>query len=221
MNVVIVGAGKSGAYLAEKLRAKHKVTMIESRPERAVQLAAKMPDVRVVRGDGCEPSVLDRAGVADADLMAALTGDDEDNLVVSFLSKQTHRVPMVFARINHPANEWMFTKTWGVDVAVSTVGMIHELVDKEMGIGHLITLLGLKSEDIVIHQISMTVGMPAVGKSIEELNLPERTHIMAIVSRGGVVAPTGATVLQAGDDVLLLSHRSQEETLRGIFGVNA
>ena len=85
MNVLIVGAGKSGVYLAEKLRGAHKVTMIESRPERADYVAARMPDVRVVRGDGCEPARARPAGAAQADLVAALTGDDEDNLVVSFL----------------------------------------------------------------------------------------------------------------------------------------
>ncbi len=85
MNVLIVGAGKSGSYLAEKLRADHSVTMVESRPDRADYVAARMPGVRVIRGDGCEPSVLDQAGAAQADLVAALTGDDEDNLVVSFL----------------------------------------------------------------------------------------------------------------------------------------
>ncbi len=132
MNVLIVGAGKSGSYLAEKLRAAHSVTMVESRPERADYVAARMPDVKVVRGDGCEPSVLDQAGAAQADLVAALTGDDEDNLVVSFLVKTTHQVPMVFARTNHPKNEWMFTKTWGVDVAVSTAQVIYSL-DREGG----------------------------------------------------------------------------------------
>ena len=91
-----------------------------------------------MRGDGCEPSVLDKAGAAQADLIAALTGDDEDNLVVSFLSKTTHRVPMVFARTNHPKNEWMFTKTWGVDVAVSAATVIYNLVEKEVSLGDVI-----------------------------------------------------------------------------------
>lgn len=220
MNVIIVGAGKSGTYLAQKLREKHRVTIVEVRPERAEYIAARMPDVIVVRGDGCEPTVLDKARIAETDLIAALTGDDEDNLVVSFLSKSTYRVPMVFARTNHPNNEWMFTRTWGVDVAVSTVGMIYTLVEKEMGIGHLITLMGLKSEDIVIDEISMSAGMPAVGKAINVLNLPRRTHIMAIVSAGEIVAPHGDTVLKAGDDVLILSHREEEAELRGVLGAS-
>jgi trk system potassium uptake protein TrkA len=221
MNIIIVGAGKSGTYLAEKLREKHRITVVELDTSHVECMQSQMPDVRVIRGDGCEPSVLDRAGVAEADLVAALTGDDEDNLVVSFLSKHTHRVPMVFARTNHPHNEWMFTKTWGVDVAVSTVSMIFDLVEHEMGIGRLITLMGLKSEDVVIDEIALTGGMRATDKAIKNLGLPPRTHIMAIVSNANVVVPTGDTVLKAGDEVLILSHRGEEDALRAVLGEEA
>ncbi len=161
MNVLIVGAGKSGVYLAEKLRGNHKVTMVESRPDRAEDVARRMPDVRIVRGDGCEPTVLDRAGVGLADLVAALTGDDEDNLVVSFLSKKTYYVPMVFARTNHPKNEWMFTKMWGVDVAVSTASVIYNLVEKEVSLGDVISLMRLSTEDMVIDEITLAPRSPS------------------------------------------------------------
>jgi trk system potassium uptake protein TrkA len=221
MNVLIVGAGKSGMYLAEKLREKHDVTIIEVRPDRAEYLADRMPSVHVVRGDGCEPSVLDKAGIAQTDLVAALTGDDEDNLVVSFLSKHTHRVPMVFARTNHPKNEWMFTKNWGVDVAVSTVNVIYNLVEKEVSLGDVITLMGLTSENMVIDELKLTPDAGAVGKAIGELALPRRAHIMAIVSNGEIVAPHDDTVLAAGDDVLILSERGEEGALRQTFGVRA
>jgi len=219
MNVLIVGAGKTGSFLAEKLRDKHDVTMVETRPDRAEYIRVRMPDVRVVRGDGCEPSVLDKAGVATCDIVAALTGDDEDNLVVSFLSKTTHRVPLVFARTNHPSNEWMFTKVWGVDFAVSASSMIYSLVEKEMGVGVLITLMGLQGKDAVIDEITVTAGMTAVDKTISELTLPRQTSLMAIVSGGEVIAPKGDTVLKVGDDVLILSRKSEEDAVRRAFGV--
>lgn len=221
MNVVIVGAGKTGVFLAEKLRSNHTITMIESRPERAELVQKRMPDVCVIRGDGCEPSVLDRAQVGQADLVAALTGDDEDNLVVSFLAKTTLNVPMVLARTNHPKNEWMFTKQWGVDLGVSTASVIYNLIDKEVSLGDVITLMRLSAENMVIDALTLTSTSTAVGKSIIELNLPKCAHIMAIISSGEVVVPHGETVLAAGDEVLILSECGEEALLRKTFGVHA
>ncbi len=177
MNVLIVGAGKSGVYLAEKLRANHKVTLIEVRPDRVDYVASRLPGCRVLRGDGCEPAVLDRAGVGSADLVAALTGDDEDNLVVSFLSKNTYFVPLVFARTNHPKNEWMFTKMWGVDVAVSTAAVIYSLIEKEVSLGDVVALMRLSTEDMVIDEVTLPADAEACGKTLAELHLPRvRSH---------------------------------------------
>jgi trk system potassium uptake protein TrkA len=132
MKVIIIGAGKSGIYLAEKLRQNHDLTVIEQRPDLAEHLGARVPGVRVIRGDGCEPAVLERAGARHTDLVAALTGDDEDNLVISYLAKTVYNVPHVFARTNHPKNEWLFTPKWGVDVAISAANVIHELIETEV-----------------------------------------------------------------------------------------
>lgn len=220
MNVLIVGAGKSGIYLAEKLRGKHEITMVEIRPDRVDYLKRRNPQLRIVRGDGCEPSVLDRAGVAEADLVAALTGDDEDNLVVSFLAKTTHRVPMVFARTNHPKNEWMFTKAWGVDVAVSAATVIYNLVEKEVSLGDVIQLMGLSTENMVIDDIKLCEGAVAVGRRVGDLEMPGKAHIMAIVSPSReVVVPHPDYVLSTGDEVLILSETGLETELRGTFGV--
>jgi trk system potassium uptake protein len=219
MNVLIVGAGKSGTFLAEKLRGEHRVTIIEARPDLATYVTARMPDVTVVRGDGCEPNVLDRAGASQADLVAALTGDDEDNLVVSFLVKTTHSVPLVFARTNHPKNEWLFTKQWGVDVAVSTASVIYSLIEKEVSLGDVITLLGLSAENMVIDELTLPADAEAVGKSLAQLNLPKGAHIMVVISNGEVVVPRGDTVLSAGDEVLILSEVGEEKRLRATFGV--
>jgi trk system potassium uptake protein len=220
MNVLIVGAGKSGVYLAEKLRQGHKVTMIDIRPDRAEWVAKHMPDVRMVRGDGCEPSVLDRAQTGSAELVVAMTGDDEDNLVVSFLAKTTHSVPRVVARTNHPKNEWMFTKQWGVDVAVSTANVVYSLIEKEVSLGDVITLMGLSAENMVIDNITLRSDAEAVGKSIQELNMPKSSHIMAVISNGGVVVPRGDTILNTGDEVLIISELGEEERLRVTFGVH-
>jgi trk system potassium uptake protein TrkA len=220
MNILIVGAGKSGMYLAEKLVDKHEVTMVDIRPERAEWVREHSPRLTVVRGDGCEPNVLDKAGVGQADLLAALTGDDEDNLVVSFLAKRTFRVPMVFARTNHQKNEWMFTKMWGVDVAVSTATVIYNLIEKEVSLGDVIRLMGISTENMVIDDIKLAPDADAVGKALGELAMPPKTHVMAIVSSGEVVVPHGDYALKAADEVLILSETGAETELRRTFGVH-
>lgn len=219
MNVLIVGAGKSGVFLAEKLRGNHDVTMVEQRVDRVEYIAKRLPGCRVVRGDGCEPSVLDRAGVGSADLVAALTGDDEDNLVVSFLSKNTYYVPLVFARTNHPKNEWMFTRMWGVDVGISTASVIYNLIEKEVSLGDVISLMRLSTENMVIDEVKLPPDAAACGKTLAELALPKNAHIMAIISDGEIVVPKGDTCLSAGDEVLILSEAGEEAKLRATFGV--
>jgi trk system potassium uptake protein TrkA len=195
--------------------------VVESRADRAKNAAALMPNVRVIRGDGCEPNVLDRAQTGQADLVAALTGDDEDNLVISFLAKTTHRVPLVFARTNHPKNEWMFTRTWGVDVAISAANVISSLIEKEVSLGDVITLMRLSAEDMVIDELKLPEGAPSVGKRLSELELPKCSHVMVIISDGEVVVPRGDTVLQAGDELLILSSCAEEQDLLRTFGAHA
>ncbi|MDO8964752.1 MAG: NAD-binding protein [Coriobacteriia bacterium] len=131
MRIVIIGAGKAGAYLAEKLRRGNDVTVVEQRVDKVEDVRLRMPDIRVIHGDGCEPHMLEHAGVLEADFVAAATGDDEDNLVVSHLVKTIGGTATVFARVNHPANEWLFTPEWGVDVAVGAAATMYHLVEEE------------------------------------------------------------------------------------------
>ena len=164
MKVVIVGAGKSGLYLAQELKSEHEVTLIESRFDRSDVVAAMMPDIHVVHGDACETDVLEHAQIGSADLVIAATGDDEDNLVVAMLSKHFGS-EKVFARINHPKNEWLFTKDFGVDVPVSSTSMMLSLVEKEVGFGDLITLLRLQADNVSIEEITLPPTASAVGKT--------------------------------------------------------
>jgi trk system potassium uptake protein TrkA len=127
-HTVIVGGGKSGAYLAARLRQIHDVTLIELRADKVSRLRSETPDVEVVHGDGCEPSVLEHAGATDADFIAAATGDDEDNLVVAHLAKSIGSSATVVARINHPSNEWLFTPQWGVDVPIGAAAGLYQAV---------------------------------------------------------------------------------------------
>ncbi|MHB9004066.1 MAG: potassium channel family protein [Coriobacteriia bacterium] len=128
MKIVIVGAGKTGAFLGAKLTEENDVTLIEVRPSRAERVRQMLSSARVIEGDACEPSILEKAGIGGADLLVATTGDDEDNLVVAMLAHE-YDVARVVGRVNHPANEWLFDKEWGVDQALSGPGALWHLVE--------------------------------------------------------------------------------------------
>ncbi len=219
MRVIIIGAGKMGMFLASHLNGKHDLVVIEQRGERVDVVRSMLPDLQIIEGDACEPSVLDRAHVEAADLLIAATGDDEDNLVVSMLAK-IYRVKTVFARVNYPGNEWLFTKEWGVDIPVSATQIMYGLVEKQVGLGDLITLLKLQSDNTSIQEVTLPPESPAVGKSLSELNLPSKAQVMAIIgSDGQVSVARGDTALRAGDQLLLLSDGTCGPDVCDVLGV--
>ena len=222
MRILVVGAGKTGAFLAEKLIANHEVTIVEQRPDRADYLSRMVPDATVITGDACEPSVLERAGVKNADLVAAVTGDDEDNLVVAMLAK-LYDAKAVYGRVNHPRNEWLFDKEWGVDVAVSSPQVMYGLIEKDVGFGDLITLLKLKADGVYLEEITLPAGSSKLGKKLEDIGLPANVTVMAILAAEGYIqAPRGETLLVEGDQLLLLVQGAvDEDTIQRAFGIPA
>jgi trk system potassium uptake protein TrkA len=221
MRIVIVGAGKSGLYLAQELKHDHEIILIESRYERSAVVESMLPDVTVIHGDACEPEVLEKADIATADLTIAATGDDEDNIVVAMLAKH-YGTQKVFARINHPRNEWLFTKDFGVDVPVSSTSVMLSLVEKELGFGDLVTLLRLQADNVSIDEITLPASAASVGKSLAELSLPENAHIMAIITReAGLTVAKGDTILAAGDELLMFSDGAHEAEVCTALGIPA
>lgn len=220
MKIVIVGGGKLGSHLARLLQSKgHTLTLVEENPERCELLAEFMGDVRIVCGDGDEPDVLDQADARAADAIIAATGHDEDNLVVCLLAEIEYRIPLTIARINNPANQWLFDERFGVNVPVSTAEVIEGIVEKEVSLGDIITLMRLKAEDMAIDELTLPPDALCIGKTIAEVGLPSCTQVMAIVSAGQVVVPRGDTVLKAGDELLILARCDQEDELERAFGV--
>jgi trk system potassium uptake protein TrkA len=219
MRIVIVGGGKSGLYLAQELKAEHEITLVESRFDRVQVVESNLPDIEVLHGDACEPEVLEHARINTADLTIAATGDDEDNLVVAMLAKH-FGTGKVFARINHPRNEWLFTKDFGVDVPVSSTSVMLSLVEKEVGFGDLVTLLRLQADNVSIEEITLPESAAAVGKSLAEISLPENSHIMAIINREtGLTVARGDTVLAAGDELLMFSDGTQKAQVLEALGI--
>ncbi len=167
----------------------------------------------VMHGDGCEPEVLQAAGIALMDMVTALTGHDEDNLVACFLSK-LQNVPLVLGRVNDPRNEWLFNKSWGVDISISSISLITSIVQEEVNLGEIITLLKLRVGNLAIEELTVAEGTKAIGKNLAEIDFPPNTRVMAVISGNQARVPAGGTVLEEGDRLLLLADTDEKSQLR-------
>jgi trk system potassium uptake protein TrkA len=218
MRVVITGGGAVGRHLAVDLAdRRHDVTLIEQNRELCAKLAEFAPNVKVINGDACEPWVLEEADVAQAEVLVAATGDDEDNLVTALLSKQEFAVPRVLARVNHPKNEWLFTEQWGVDAAVSPPHILTSMVEEAVTVGDLVRLLRLEGGRVSIVEMTLPDGSPSIGKPIYELRMPPDSAVVAILRDGHVVIPQPESVLVAGDEVVALASAPSEKALRDVI----
>jgi trk system potassium uptake protein TrkA len=221
MRVIIAGGGNVGTFMAEELaRAGNDVTIIEVDRARAAAAAAHAPErVRWAAGDACELDVLSAAGAEQADVVAAVTGDDEDTLVISLLAKQEFAVPRVVGRVNNPRNEWMFDEMWGVDVAVSTPHLLTALVEEAVSVGTLVRLLSFEGGRARLSEARLTAESPADGKDLAGLGLPRGSTVVAIIRDDHVVVPRGDTVLHAGDEVLVLTTPdAEDDVVRTLLG---
>ena len=220
MKVLIAGGGSVGRFMAEQLAdGGHAVTIIDN--DRAVVAKYKEVDashgVTWVMGDACEVGALGDTGVSEVDVVAAVTGDDEDNLVVSLLCKQEFGAPRVIARVNNPKNEWMFNEMWGVDVAVSTPHLLTGLVQEAVTVGTLVRLLSIKGGKVKLDEVTLSESSPAVNKEIGELHIPRDSSIVAVVREERVMVPREDSVLRAGDEVMVLVNEESEEDVRRIL----
>lgn len=216
MKVCVAGAGKMGRHLAWDLAQRgHEVTMIEQHTGPATRARQELPDtVSVLLGDACEPYVLEEAKLAQADVIVAATGDDEDNLVISLLAKQEFAVPRVLARVNHPNNEWMFTEQWGVDAAVSPPHILTSLVEEAVTVGDIVRLLKLQRGQVTLVELTLKEGSSVAGRPMYEMRLPLDSAIVAIIREEHVVIPQPETVLVAGDELMAIATPDVEEDLR-------
>jgi trk system potassium uptake protein len=206
MRVAIAGGGNVGTSIAEDLQAKgHQVLIIEKDSDMVARVA---PTSTVT---------LHRAGLGDADVVVASTGDDEDNLVVSLLAKQEFAVPRVVARVNHPKNRWLFNETWGVDVSVSTPHLLTALVEEAVSVGSLVRLLQFAEGEARLVEVTLAEDSPAKGLPLSELALPRDATIVAVVRDSRVVVPRGDTVLYASDEVIALVTERSEEPVKALL----
>lgn len=218
MRVVIVGGGKVGTFIASELvGAGHAVTVLEQDPQRCEQATTATQRAEWRNADGCEVDALVAARLETADVVVAVTGDDEDNLVASLLAKVEFGVPRVIARINNPDNEWLFNESWGVDLSVSTPHLLTGLVEGAVGVDNLVRILAFGGGRVRLSEITLSPGSSVVGRQLTELGMPRGSTVVAIVRDEHVVVPRGDTALSAGDEVLVLVSDDNEAAVRELL----
>ena len=214
MYFIVVGVGRLGYYLIKALLDEgHEVLAIEKNATVCETVTDEMGSV-CIRGDGCEAATLSEAGTGRADMLIAITGDDEDNLVACQVAKHKFNVPFTIARIRNPNNETIFKKL-GIDVTVNSTNIILEYIEKEVPTHPLTHLLGIEDKGLEIVDIKIPPDSTTVGKPIKELKLPPESILSLIIRKARKpVIPTGNTVLQAEDQIIAVTTPESEEALR-------
>jgi trk system potassium uptake protein len=220
VKVIIAGGGAVGTFIADELvPAGHEVHIIEQDGDHV----SRMQSTGYPAGatwhvaDACEVDSLRAISLSDADVVAAVTGDDEDNLVISLLAKQEFAVPRVVARVNNPKNEWLFNENWGVDVAVSTPHLLTALVEEAVSVGTLVRLLSFEGGRASLIEVTLAGDSSAIDREIVSLDFPRDSTVVAVLRNDRVIVPRGDTRLQAGDEVLVLVTAESIDEVREIL----
>ena len=219
MFVIIVGGGNTGSYLAKLLLdGGHTVKVVEERPAVLEKIKLEIPADAIIAGDGSSPQVLESSGVQKANVLAAVTGSDETNLVITSLARFEFNVPRVIARLNNPKNAWLFTPEMGVDVALNQADILARLVAEEMSLGDMMTLLKLRKGEYSLVEEKVHPLSPAATKYLRDLQIPSECVVVAIIRKNQLLIPHGDTVLLPADEVLALVHASQLPQLAILLG---
>jgi len=220
MRVVIAGGGSVGTSIAADLLDRgHHVQVLAADPDHAELLRDGLPGVDVLWADACEVSSLHRAGLRSADVIVAVTGDDEDNLVISWLAKQEFAVPRVISRVNNAKNAWLFTESWGVDLSVSTPQLLTALVEEAVSVGSVVRLMDLDRAGATLVEVTLDADAPAIegDRTVADLALPADAQIVAIVRDERVLIPRDDTRLSEGDHVVVLTTQGAEGAIERVF----
>src|SRR5713226_4335585 len=219
MYVIIAGGGRTGSHLAALLMAQgHEVRLVEPRAEMLINLHRELPTEVVFEGDPTDPQILVAAGIERAKVLAAVTASDADNLVITSLARFRFHVRRTIGRVNNPRNSWLFTPEFGVDVSLNQADVMAKLIEEEMSMGDMMTLLKLRRGNYSLVEEKIYQGAQAVGKAIKELPLSEHSLISGILRHGEMLLPRGTTVLEAGDEILALVDDDGRERLARLLG---
>jgi trk/ktr system potassium uptake protein len=216
MYAIIAGGGKVGFFLARELIEQgHEVLIIENIPDRAEFIANELGNV-VLRGNADEASTLADAGAERSDVVIAVTGDDEDNLVICQVARRRFGTRRTIARINDPRNEGIFRQL-GIDATVNATQMMLSVLEQEIPQANLVPLLRLRNTDVEVVEAVLDRKSRATGSALRDVDLPPESAIAVVIRGGAAFFPNGATVLEPGDEVVAFTRSVHEPRLRSLF----
>ncbi len=216
MYVIVVGGGKVGLNLARELiRNGQEVTLIEQDRRAYLRIEQELEHAAQY-GDGAELWVLERAGIQRADLVVAVTGDDEDNMLICQMAKEKYLCERIIARVNNPRNRQWF-ELLGIQPNVSATDLILRLIEHEVPSYGLVHLLDLRDEQLEIIEVEVVEGAPAAGKTVGEITLPEGSLVISVLRGGKGFVPKSDTLIGVGDEVLLVLDPGLEDAITAQF----
>jgi len=222
MRILIAGGGRTGATLALTLHAqRHEVRLMEHRPSVLAHIHRELPTELIYEGNPNDPRTLEFARIADAQVLVASMASDAENLSICFIAREHFKVPRTIATINDPRFAWLFGPRFHVDVAVNQADILAGLIEQELSVGDMMTLLKLRKGSFSLVSETLAPGAPAVGQALRDLAFPRNAVVCAILRRNDVVIPRGDVRFEAGDDVLALVDEASAPDLAALFGADS
>lgn len=216
MYIVIVGAGKVGYFLAKRLcQGKHTVSIIDKDKTICEEIAREL-ELLATAGDGCDPSILEEGGISRADVVAAVTGDDEDNLIICQLAKERFNVQRTVGRVNNPNNEHTFSEL-GVDIPIDSTKIIAKIIEEEVSFSDFVNLMSFKRGKLAIVRVDLPEDSPVINKQVQAIQFPGDSVLVSILRGEEVIIPKGNTILKSGDDIIALTLVGNEPQLLNIL----
>ncbi len=218
MFVLIAGGGRTGAQLARNLIGlKYKVHVVENRKEILSRIHKELPTEAIIIGNPLDARVLEQAGIQKVDVFAATTPSDTENLALCYLVREKYGTMRTIARVNNPRNAWLFDKKFHVDVAVNQAELLSRLIEEEMSLGDMMTLLKLRRGKYSLVEEKIPENAKAIGIAIKDLQLPTNCVIAAIIRNGELVLPRGVTTFEANDEVLAITDPEGARQMADLF----
>jgi len=206
MFVLIAGGGRTGTRLASLLlNEKYQIRLIENRRELLGHLHQELPTEVIYEGNAIDPSILEQAGIRDANVLAAVTSDDSTNLVICFLAKTMFGVPRTIARVNNPSNAWLFDEKFKVDVALNQADVLAHLIQEEMSLGDMMTLFKVRHGRYSVVEEKVPANARAIGLQLKDMGLAEHCVIAAIIRDDVMTLPRGDSALQENDEIIAVA----------------
>jgi len=217
MNIIIVGGGNVGYSLAKRLSDRNYIALIEKDPKIGKNLA-NQTNVLIIQGDGCDPEVLKQAGIKKTDVVAAVTGKDEDNLIICQIAKDIYKVKRTIARVNDSRNEKIFSRL-GVDIAIDSTAIIAKVIEDEVSWEDFINLITFKKGKLSVLRIDLPENSPALDKQIKEISLPPDSVLVAVMRNEELLIPKGDFVLKEKDEVIAITKvENESQLLKSLIG---